>query len=167
GNPRCARRLAARRRIHQRQQLAAPIGGLRHDEFGGARAVIARADTWRIAAALHSLHRFEQELARRHHRLVGGAKILAAAIDDRPHAFLHRAILLVDAGNAAEGLGALHGAVDPPIVAAIADRAESVLGIDMRAIGIAAGVRHLALADRLAAIAVIEIPHHAGPIVHR
>ena len=37
----------------------------------------------------------------------------------------------------------------------------------MRAIGVAARIRHLAIADRLLAIAVIEIPHHAVLVVHR
>src|SRR6185312_13503724 len=167
GDPRGASGLADRARIHLRQQRAAPIIGFRQDELGGARFVIAGADTGRVAATLHRLHRFEQQPARRHNRFVGGAEILAAAIDDQPHALLHGAILLIDAGDAGEGLCLLHRAIDAPIIAAVAQRAEAVLGVDMRPISIAARARHLALADRLVAIAVIEIPHHAILVVHR
>src|SRR5205814_199001 len=99
--------------------------------FAGCDRIVAGAGAGRLLAGFVGLHRFAQQLARLDDRLVGRAEMLAAAIDDRAHAFLQGTVLLVDAVDAGVALGLLHLAVETVIVRPVLQRTEGLL-VDMQ-----------------------------------
>src|SRR5262249_23918186 len=131
------------------------------------RRIVAGVGPRRVAARLHRLDGVEQQAPRRDDRAVGGTKMLLGAVDDRPHAFLHRAVLGIDPVDAGEGLVLLHLAVDHPIVALVAERAELTRLLDViRAVAVAA-LHAVVVAQPLFAVAVHPVPHHAVLVVDR
>src|SRR5436190_18500206 len=93
-----------------------PVGVARQPLFAGPDRVVARAGAGGIAAVLNRHDRLAQHAPRLPDRLVARAEVFLRAVDDRPYAFLQRAVLLVDAVDPGVALGALHFAVEPVIV---------------------------------------------------
>src|SRR6202035_850886 len=78
-----------------RQDLA-PVDLERQHLQGRAQRVVARSHAGRSAALLNRYHRLAQQPAHLDDRLIGWTKMLFAAVYDRPHALLDRAVLHVD-----------------------------------------------------------------------
>ena len=112
--------LLGRRAVEQRPQFPAPVGVAGDDALGGEDVVVAGVGARRVAPLGHRRHRVEQDVAQDHDGAVGGAEMLARAVDDRAHALLHRMILGGDAVDPGEGLGLLLVAVDHPVDVAVA-----------------------------------------------
>src|ERR1700682_5578043 len=93
--------------------------------------------------------------------------MLLRAVDDRPHALLHRAVLRVDAVDAGESLGLLDLAVDHPVVALVAERTELARLLDVIGAVAVAALHSVILAQPLLAEAVHPVPHHAVMVVDR
>src|SRR5205085_3216731 len=104
-----------------------PVGVARQHLFAGPDMVVARTGAGGIAAILNRHDRLAQHAPRLPDRLVARAEVFLRAVDDRPHAFLQRAVLLVDAVDPGVALGALHFAVEPVIVRPVLFRTERLL----------------------------------------
>src|SRR5437667_10338012 len=93
--------------------------------------------------------------------------MLLGAVDDRPHALLHRTVLSIDAVDAGKGLVLLDLAVDHPVVALVAEGTELARLLDIvRAVAVAA-LHPVVVAQPLLAETVHPVPHHAVLIVDR
>src|SRR5215472_1523963 len=102
-----------------RRQDLAPVDFARQHFESGAQAVVTRRQPGRVAALLDGLDRLSQETAHLDDRLVGGAEMLFAAVDDPSHAFLDCAVLHVDPIDPSKALGPLHLAIDQIVVLAV------------------------------------------------
>src|SRR5271165_513532 len=154
-------------RVHLGKHRLAPGDLAREDLFDGARRIVAGIDPRRVAALLHGLDCLQQEAPRRDDRAVGRSQMLLRAVDDRPHPFLHSAVLGVDAVDAGIGLVLLDLSVDHPIVALVAERAELARLLDIVGAVAIAAFHAVFVAQPLLAIAVHPVPHHAVLVVDR
>src|SRR5438105_9093743 len=93
--------------------------------------------------------------------------MLLGAVDDGPHPFLYRAVLRVDAVDAGEGLVFLDLAIDHPIVAFVAERAELARLFDVIGTVAVAALHAVFVAEPVCAEAVHPVPHHAVLVVDR
>src|SRR5262249_48664283 len=89
-------------------QERSPVRAVRNRRLRGMQPVVGRLDAGGCSTGLHHGNRLEEEPSRLDDGAVCGTEVLAASIDDGAHAFLHRAVLHVDAVDAGEGLRPLH-----------------------------------------------------------
>ena len=107
-----------------------------------------------------------QELAAGvHDGHIGAGQVFARPVDDVAHTFLHRHVLGVDAVDAAEGFGFLHGAVNHPVVGAVDPGAEVVLHM-FRAASVAAVHFHPFLGLNGVVVGQVPVPDHHAVVVH-
>src|SRR4029434_8065829 len=92
--------------------------------------------------------------------------MLSGPIDDRPHALLHAPVLGVDTINTRVGLSLLDLAIDQPVVAFVAERAERGLVHVIRAIA-AAALQTVFFGQGLVPKAIHPVPDHAILVIHR
>src|SRR5262245_43416612 len=151
---------------HLRREDLAPVGIARHHALGRAQPVVRRLDAPRRPALGDHLDRLEQEPARLDDGLVGGAEVLAAPIDDAPHALLDGAVLRVDPLDAREALGLLHLAIEQVIVPAVALAPEGGL-IDVERPVTQAPLEPVLVVERLVAERVLPVVDHRVLVVDR
>src|SRR4029453_19109677 len=92
--------------------------------------------------------------------------MLSGPIYDRPHALLHSPVLGVDTINTRVGLSLLDLAIDQPVVAFVAERAERGLVHVIRAIA-AAALQPVCFGQGLVPEAIHPVPDHAILVIHR
>src|SRR5262249_50212804 len=142
-----------------------PVRAVRNHRLRGMQPVVGRLDAGGCSSGLHHGDRLEEEPSRLDDGAVCGTEVLAASIDDGAHAFLHRAVLHVDAVDTGEGLRPLHATIQQVVVLAVA------LGAECRLVHV-----HGAIAEsRFQAVligqrrrdAVVPVVDHGGAVHHR
>src|SRR5216683_2883763 len=151
------------RRVGREQR--APVGVARDHRLRRLQDVVRRLDARGDAAGLDGPRRLQEQPARLDHGPVGGAQVLARAVDDGPHALLDRAVLGIDAVDTGEGLGLLHAAIQQVVVLPVALRAEGALVDVERAVAEAA--LEAVLVGQELRRALLPVVDHGGLVIHR
>src|SRR6266851_4896389 len=151
------------RRVGREQRT--PVGVARDHRLRRLQDVVRRLDARWDAAGLDRPRRLQEQPARLDHGPVGGAQVLARAVDDGPHALLDRAVLGIDAVDAGEGLGLLHAAIQQVVVLAVALRAEGAL-VDVEG-AVAQPALEAVLVGQRVGRALLPVVDHGGVVVHR
>src|SRR5712692_4764851 len=141
-----------------------PVDVARQHCLRRVQRVVRRLDTRRRAAGLDRPGRLQEQPPRLDDGSVGGPEVLAGAVYSAPHAFLHRAVLGIDAVDPREGLGLLHAAIQQVVVLAIPLGAEGRL-VDVHGAVSKAALEAILVGQRLRR-ALLPVVDHGGLVIH-
>src|SRR5262245_17175697 len=142
-----------------------PIGLAWDHAFSGPQCIVRGLDTTQGTICLDSLDGLDEQAARLNDGLVGRPEVLFGAIHNVPHAFLHGAVLRVDALDTRKIDRFLHLPIDEVVVFPALLRTEGGL-IDIQRTVAQTEFKTVFLIQRLVCEAVLPVVHHGVVVIH-